>query len=67
MLYVLATIAELHDHDILAALGWLSGHTLKHLLASAAAWVLVAALIKKYAANPDANHRRRPVVTIIAS
>ncbi len=67
LLYVLAKIAELHDHDILAALGWLSGHTLKHLLASAAAWVLVAALIKKYAANPDANHRRRPVVTIIAS
>jgi hypothetical protein len=44
LLYVLAKVAELWDHDILAALGWISGHTLKHLLATLGAFVLVARL-----------------------
>ncbi|HYD79955.1 MAG TPA: hypothetical protein VEC06_09100 [Paucimonas sp.] len=44
-LYVAAKAAELADHQILAALGWISGHTLKHLLAAAAAAVLVHRLV----------------------
>ncbi len=45
-LYVLAKIAELHDHEMHAALGLITGHTVKHLLASVAAWVLVARLVR---------------------
>lgn len=41
MLYVLAKVCELTDEPVFAALGLVSGHTLKHLLATAAAWVLV--------------------------
>lgn len=47
LLYVGAKAAELNDHALLAALGIISGHTLKHLLASAAAAVLVARLIQR--------------------
>jgi hypothetical protein len=46
-LYVLAKAAELHDHELLEALGWISGHTLKHLLATAAAAVLVNRLVQR--------------------
>jgi hypothetical protein len=41
LLYVLAKIAELQDHQMFHQLSLISGHTLKHLLASAAAAVLV--------------------------
>lgn len=44
LLYVLAKAAELHDHDVLALSGVVSGHTLKHLLATAAAFSITAAL-----------------------
>jgi predicted membrane channel-forming protein YqfA (hemolysin III family) len=40
--YVLAKFAELRDAQVLAALEWISGHTLKHLLATAAAALVVA-------------------------
>ena len=43
-LYVLAKAAELNDHAIAAVFGSLSGHTLKHLLATAAAALIVAGL-----------------------
>jgi hypothetical protein len=46
-LYALAKITELYDHQILAILGSLSGHTLKHLLATAAALVLTLRLIRR--------------------
>ena len=39
-LYVLAKVCELNDAPLFEALGIVSGHTLKHLLASAAAFVL---------------------------
>ncbi len=45
--YALAKLAELGDHPIARATGMLSGHTLKHLLASAAAAFIVAALIRR--------------------
>ena len=47
LLYVAAKIAELNDHELLAILGVISGHTIKHLLATAAAWVLAARLVKR--------------------
>jgi hypothetical protein len=44
-LYAAAKAAEVADHAILAATGWVSGHTLKHLLAAAAAaWIVHAAI-----------------------
>ena len=44
LLYVLAKFAEIWDHELLARLGWISGHTLKHLLAAAAATAIVITL-----------------------
>jgi hypothetical protein len=42
-LYAAAKATELADHAVFAATGWVSGHTLKHLLAAAAAvWVVRA-------------------------
>ncbi|MCX7156376.1 MAG: hypothetical protein NTW45_08045 [Rhodocyclales bacterium] len=46
-LYVIAKFAELNDHEIAAALGGLTGHTLKHLLATAAAGLIVARLVRR--------------------
>ncbi|HEX3097968.1 MAG TPA: hypothetical protein VHQ02_09625 [Usitatibacter sp.] len=46
-LYVLAQFAELLDHGLFEALGFMSGHTLKHLLAAAAGFVLVAAITRR--------------------
>lgn len=46
-LYVAAKFAELGDYQVLAALGVVSGHTLKHLLATAAAALIVARLIER--------------------
>jgi len=47
LLYVAAKLAELHDHELLAMLGWISGHTLKHLLATGAAAVLIGRLVQR--------------------
>ena len=58
VLYVLAKIAELHDHEIHAMLGWITGHTIKHVLASAAAWVLVARLIRSTSSAPKLDDVR---------
>jgi hypothetical protein len=44
LLYVLAKVAELHDYELLATLHVASGHTLKHLLATLAAAMIVARL-----------------------
>lgn len=44
LLYILAKFAELGDDEILRISGFVSGHTLKHLLASAAAGTIVARL-----------------------
>ena len=46
-LYVLAKLAELHDHEILAISGFISGHTLKHLLATVAACTIVSVLVNR--------------------
>ena len=46
-LYVAAKLAELFDQQMLTALHGLSGHTLKHLLASLAAAVVVIRLVRR--------------------
>jgi hypothetical protein len=53
-LYAVAKAAELADHSILLALGFVSGHTLKHLLAAAASAAIVAtfALRERGAEDP---------------
>ena len=51
LLYVFAKLAEFRDREVLEALGVLSGHTLKHLLASAAAAVLIAGLAQRLRAT----------------
>lgn len=50
-LYALAKLAELYDHPILDALGIISGHTLKHLFAAAAALILVRRLQSRVTAD----------------
>ena len=47
LLYAVAKLAELNDHEIAALLGATSGHTLKHLLATAAAGLVVARLVRR--------------------
>lgn len=47
-LYVVAKIAEHFDGAIFAALGFMSGHSLKHLLAAAAGAVIVASLVRRH-------------------
>ena len=44
LLYAVAKAAELYDHEIATATGLLTGHTIKHLLATAAAAAIVARL-----------------------
>jgi len=46
-IYVVAKFAELNDHEIGAALGALTGHTLKHLLATIAAALIVGRLVRR--------------------
>ncbi|MBR0871038.1 hypothetical protein JQ633_11760 [Bradyrhizobium tropiciagri] len=46
-LYVVAKLAELFDHQIASALGFVSGHTLKHLLATAATAAIVWGLTRR--------------------
>ena len=55
-LYVAAKAAELLDHQLLAQLGGaLSGHTLKHLLATLAAALIVGRLVRRIAAPRKAG------------
>jgi hypothetical protein len=45
--YALAKLAEAGDHQILQLTRWISGHTLKHLLASAGAAALTLRLVRR--------------------
>ena len=47
LLYVFAKFTEQYDHEIAALLGILTGHTLKHILATAAAALIVARLVRR--------------------
>ena len=48
LLYAFAKAAEIGDRAIFDALGWISGHTLKHLLAAAAGAVIAAYAVPAY-------------------
>jgi len=52
LLYVIAKLTELYDHEIAAALGMITGHTLKHLLATAAAAGIVGSLVRRTGRRP---------------
>ena len=56
LLYVLAKAFELNDHAVFHALGFLSGHTIKHLLAVAASAVLVASFVRRASVDPSSAH-----------
>jgi hypothetical protein len=47
VLYILAKLAEVLDHEIANALGFVTGHTLKHLIATAATAAVVWGLIRR--------------------
>lgn len=55
LLYVIAKFAELYDHEISAILGVITGHTLKHLLATAAAAGIVGSLVRRVNKTPAAG------------
>jgi len=61
LLYALAKWAELNDHAIAAVTAPLTGHTLKHLLATAAATVIAAALVRRRRDATNSTRRRRVV------
>ena len=58
LLYVVAKVAELNDHVLLAATGVIGGHTLKHLLAAAAAGMIVHALVRRAGCDGADTSRR---------
>ena len=51
LLYVLAKVAEIFDHEIASAVGFVSGHTLKHLIATTATAAVVWGLTRRFSAN----------------
>jgi hypothetical protein len=48
VLYILAKLAEVLDHEIANAFGFVTGHTLKHLIATAATAAVVWGLIRRF-------------------
>ena len=63
LLYVLAKFAELADHQIAAITGGLTGHTAKHLLATVAAALIVARLVRRSACVTNAGCKALPCVS----
>jgi hypothetical protein len=57
VLYILAKVAEVLDHEIAAALGFVTGHTLKHLIATAATAAVVWGLTRRFAHDDHAARR----------
>lgn len=58
--YAAAKLAEQADHALFAHGGWLSGHTLKHLLASLAALPVLAALTRRLGAAAVSRQNPAP-------
>jgi hypothetical protein len=48
VLYILAKLAEVLDHEIANAFGFVTGHTLKHLIATAATAAVVWGLTRRF-------------------
>ena len=57
VLYILAKVAEVLDHEIASALGFVTGHTLKHLIATAATAAVVWGLIRRFSHGGHAARR----------
>jgi len=51
VLYVFAKVAEVFDHEIATTLGFVSGHTLKHLIATMATAAVVWGLARRFSAS----------------
>jgi hypothetical protein len=66
LLYVIAKFAELYDHEIETALGMITGHTLKHLLATAAAAGIVGSLVRRTDRRPMAGNIARTKLRVPA-
>ena len=58
-----AKIAELNDRALFEATGWLSGHTIKHLLATAAAATIVRRFVRSRRSVGQAGQTPRYLVT----
>lgn len=56
-LYVLAKLAEVFDHEIATTLGFVTGHTLKHLIATAATAAVVWGLTRRFSRDGHAARR----------
>ena len=56
--YVLAKLFEIADQPVFAALGLLSGHTLKHLVAAAGAAWLLRAVVEAHTSGVSSGSRR---------
>lgn len=61
VVYVLAKAAELNDHELLASFIFISGHTVKHLLATLAAGLIVGRLVQRVARGASAAQEDFPV------
>lgn len=61
-LYILAKLVELNDHQIAAALGSISGHTLKHLIATGAAALIVVRLASRVPQAPAQKPLANPAL-----
>ena len=57
VLYILAKVAEVLDHEIANAFGFVTGHTLKHLIATAATAAVVWGLNRRFSHDGHAAHR----------
>jgi hypothetical protein len=57
VLYILAKVAEVLDHEIANAFGFVSGHTLKHLIATAATGAVVWGLTRRFSHDGHAARR----------
>ena len=56
-LYILAKVAEVLDHEIATASGFVTGHTLKHLIATAATAAIVWGLTRRFSDDGHAARR----------
>ncbi len=54
--YALAKVAEALDAQIFAALGFFSGHSIKHLLAALAIWLILRSIREVPAVQPQTPH-----------
>jgi len=57
VLYILAKLAEVLDHEIATIIGFVTGHTLKHLIATAATAAIVWGLTRRFSHDGHAALR----------